>query len=108
MGNQFLLLTLLFAAALGKIYYHETFKDLDGWTEAEGKTDQFGLATEEWGIDTESTRLKTMKDATFYAIATKIDEPLDNTDKDLVLLLTVKHEQKIDCGGGYLKLMNSP
>jgi len=107
MGNQFLLLTLLFAAALGKIYYHETFKDLDGWTEAEGKTDQFGLATEEWGIDTESTRLKTMKDATFYAIATKIDEPLDNTDKDLVLLLTVKHEQKIDCGGGYLKLMNS-
>jgi len=107
MGNQFLLLTLLFAAALGKIYYHETFKDLDGWTEAEGKTDQFGLATEEWGIDTESTRLKTMKDATFYAIATKIDEPLDNTDKDLVLLLTVKHEQNIDCGGGYLKLMNS-
>jgi len=107
MGNQFLLLTLLFAAALGKIYYHETFKDLDGWTEAEGKTDQFGLATEEWGVDTESTRLKTMKDATFYAIATKIDEPLDNTDKDLVLLLNVKHEQNIDCGGGYLKLMNS-
>merc|ERR1719370_1814439 len=48
-----------------------------------------------------------MKDATFYAIATKIDEPLDNTDKDLVLLLNVKHEQNIDCGGGYLKLMNS-
>jgi calreticulin len=107
MGTQFLLLTLLFAAALGKIYYHETFENLDGWTEAEGKTGQFGLAKEEWGVDTESTRLKTMKDATFYAIATKIDEPLDNTDKDLVLLLNVKHEQNIDCGGGYLKLMNS-
>jgi len=107
MGNHFLLLTLLFAAALGKIYYHENFENLDGWTEAEGKTGQFALATEEWGVDTESTRLKTMKDATFYAIATKIDEPLDNTDKDLVLLLNVKHEQNIDCGGGYLKLMNS-
>jgi len=107
MGTQFLLLTLLFAAALGKIYYHETFENLDGWTEAEGKTGQFGLAKEEWGVDVESTRLKTMKDATFYAIATKIDEPLDNTDKDLVLLLNVKHEQNIDCGGGYLKLMNS-
>jgi len=105
MGNQFLL--LLFAAALGKIYYHETFQNLDGWTEAEGKTGQFGLAKEEWGVDTQSTRLKTMKDATFYAIATKIDEPLDNTDKDFVLLLNVKHEQNIDCGGGYLKLMNS-
>merc|ERR1711920_949272 len=68
---------------------------------------QFGLAKEEWGVDTVSTRLKTMKDATFYGIATKIDEPLDNTDKDLVLLLNVKHEQDIDCGGGYLKLMNS-
>jgi len=107
MGNQILLLTLLLAAALGKIYYHETFENMDGWTEAEGKTGQFGLAKEEWGVDTESTRLKTMKDATFYAIATKIDEPLDNTDKDLVLLLNVKHEQNIDCGGGYLKLMNS-
>jgi len=107
MGIHFLLLTLLFAAALGKIYYHENFENLDRWTEAEGKTGQFGLAKEEWGVDTESTRLKTMKDATFYAIATKIDEPLDNTDKDLVLLLNVKHEQNIDCGGGYLKLMNS-
>merc|ERR1712060_514752 len=60
-----------------------------------------------WGIDTESTRLKTLKDAKFYGISKKIDEPLDNTDKPLVLLLTVKHEQKIDCGGGYLKLMNT-
>merc|ERR1711920_897140 len=107
MGNHFLLLTLLFGAALGKIYFHETFANLDSWTEAEGKTGQFGLAKEEWGVDTVSTRLKTMKDATFYGIATKIDEPLDNTDKDLVLLLNVKHEQDIDCGGGYLKLMNS-
>merc|ERR1719474_2550827 len=102
-----LLLTSLFVAVLGKIYYHETFENLDGWTEAEGKTGLFGLAKEEWGIDTVSTRLKTLKDASFYAIATKIDEPLDNTDKDLVLLLNVKHEQNIDCGGGYLKLMNS-
>jgi len=101
------LTTSLLGIALGKIYFHETFENLDGWTEAEGKEGLFGLATEQWGIDTKSTRLKTLKDAKFYGIATKINEPLDNTDKPLVLLLTVKHEQKIDCGGGYLKLMNS-
>jgi len=107
MANQILLLAFLFVAALGKIYYHETFETLDGWTEAEGKTGQFGLAKEEWGVDTESTRLKTQKDASFYGIATKINEPFDNTEKPIVILLNVKHEQNIDCGGGYLKLMNS-
>jgi len=107
MGSDILLLTILAGSVFGKIYFHETFENLDGWTEAEGKTGVFGLGTEEWGLDTESTRLKTQKDASFYAISSKIDEPLDNTDKSLVLLLTVKHEQNIDCGGGYIKLMNS-
>jgi len=102
-----LLVGWLLGTTFGKVYFHETFKNLDRWTEAEGKTDLFGLAKEEWGLDTESTRLKTLKDAKFYAIAAKTDEPLDNSDKPLVLLLNVKHEQSIDCGGGYLKLMNA-
>lgn len=105
---MFLTLSIsLLSLALGKIYFHETFEKLEGWVEAEGKEGLFGLATEKWGIDTKSTRLKTLKDAKFYGISKKIDEPLHNTDKPLVILLTVKHEQKIDCGGGYLKLMNT-
>jgi len=102
-----LLATALLGNALGKIYFHETFKNLDRWTEGEGKEGNFALATEKWGYDTESTRLKTMKDAKFYNIAAKIDEPIDNKENPIVLLLTVKHEQDIDCGGGYLKLMNA-
>jgi len=107
MGAKVLLLTMLAGAVFGKIYFHEKFENMDRWTEADGKTGRFGLAKEEWGLDTESTRLKTQKDGSFYAIAAKIDEPFDNKDKTLVLLLNVKHEQEIDCGGGYLKLMNS-
>jgi len=107
MVRVLLLVGSLLGTAFGKVYFHETFKNLDRWTEAEGKTNLFGLAKEEWGLDTETTRLKTLKDANFYAIAAKIDEPLDNSDKPLVLLLNVKHEQNIDCGGGYLKLMNA-
>ena len=30
---------------------------------------------------------------------------MDNTDKDLVLQFSVKHAQKMDCGGGYIKLI---
>jgi len=92
---------------LAKIYFHEKFEKLDAWKEADGKEGNFGLATEQWGLDTESTRLKTKKDAKFYAISRKLPGPFDNADKQLALLLTVKHEQNIDCGGGYIKLLHS-
>ena len=31
-------------------------------------------------------------------------EPFSNEGKPLVVQFTVKHEQKIDCGGGYVKI----
>jgi len=31
-------------------------------------------------------------------------EPFDNEGKDLVIQYSVKHDQKIDCGGGYVKV----
>lgn len=30
---------------------------------------------------------------------------MDNTGKELVLQYSVKHEQDLDCGGGYIKLV---
>jgi calreticulin len=33
-----------------------------------------------------------------------LDEAFSNTDKELVLQLSVKHEQDLDCGGAYVKL----
>ena len=32
-------------------------------------------------------------------------EEFSNKGKDLVLSFTVKNDQKIDCGGGYIKLL---
>lgn len=49
--------------------------------------------------------LKTSQDARFYGISTKFD-PFSNRDKDLVIQFSVKHEQNIDCGGGYLKVFD--
>ncbi len=50
--------------------------------------------------------LQTSQDARFYAYTAKFPK-FSNKDKDLVLQYTVKHEQKIDCGGGYLKILPS-
>lgn len=49
--------------------------------------------------------LQTSEDARFYAMSTKF-KPFSNKDKPLVVQFSVKHEQNIDCGGGYLKLFD--
>lgn len=49
--------------------------------------------------------LQTSQDARFYAISRKFT-PFSNKDKPLVLQFSVKHEQNIDCGGGYLKVFD--
>lgn len=51
------------------------------------------------------TGLQTSQDARFYALSTKFS-PFSNRDKPLVIQFSVKHEQNIDCGGGYLKVFD--
>ncbi len=53
------------------------------------------------------TGIQTSQDARFYGISSMLKEPFNNEDKDLVVQFTVKHEQKIDCGGGYVKIFKS-
>lgn len=49
--------------------------------------------------------IQTSEDAKFYAVSRKFT-PFSNKDKPLVIQFTVKHEQNIDCGGGYVKLFD--
>jgi hypothetical protein len=49
------------------------------------------------------TGIQTSQDARFYGISAKF-EPFSNEGKALVIQFTVKHEQNLDCGGGYAKL----
>ena len=50
--------------------------------------------------------IKTSQDAKFYAASAKFDKSFSNEEKPLVVQFTVKHEQNIDCGGGYVKLFD--
>jgi hypothetical protein len=51
------------------------------------------------------TGIQTSQDARFYALSSKF-KPFSSKDQPLVLQFTVKHEQNIDCGGGYAKVFD--
>lgn len=49
--------------------------------------------------------IQTSEDYRFYAISAEFPE-FSNKEKTLVFQFSVKHEQKLDCGGGYMKLLS--
>lgn len=61
----------------------------------------------EWHADAADKGIKTSQDARFYGISAPLKESFTNTGKDLVLQFSVKHEQDIDCGGAYIKLLGN-
>jgi len=101
--------------ASAKVHFKEEFdagwKDrwvVSDWKESEGTRGEWGwTAGKYFNDETADKGLQTSQDARFYAISAKIPEPFSNEGKDLVLQYQVKHEQNIDCGGGYIKLTPS-
>nr|ASC62375.1 calreticulin [Mizuhopecten yessoensis] len=96
------------------IVFKEEFMDGDAWTDrwvtSKHKSDmgKFELSAGAFYGDAEKDKgIKTSQDAHFYGSSAKFNEPFDNEDKTLVVQFTVKHEQNIDCGGGYVKLFPS-
>lgn len=107
----FLALSYLLVLASAKIYFQETFND--GWEqrwvksknkESEGTQGVWGWSAGKYYNDpVEDKGLQTTQDARFYQISAAFPE-FSSKGKDLVLQYSVKHEQKIDCGGGYIKI----
>lgn len=110
------LLTIFFTIlgiSTASVFLDERFSDGDAWTErwipsnntpeAAGK---FVLSHGKfYGDAIKDVGIQTATNASFYGISTGF-QPFSNKDKTLVLQLTVKHEQDIDCGGGYIKLFD--
>lgn len=57
-----------------------------------------------FGEESKEKGLKTIEDARFYDISAA-HEDFSNKGKKLIIQFSVKHEQTIDCGGGYIKLI---
>jgi len=61
--------------------------------------------TGKWFGDSQDKAIQTSIDAKHYGLSSLMTEPFTNEGTDLVIQYTVKHEQKIDCGGAYIKLL---
>ncbi|XP_041064244.1 calreticulin isoform X2 [Carcharodon carcharias] len=76
------------------------------WVESKHRSDygKFILHTGKFYGDSEKDKgIQTSQDAKFYARSIKFEQ-FNNEGQTLVIQYTVKHEQSIDCGGGYIKL----
>jgi len=100
----------LVAIVSSKVFFEETF---DGDWEKRWVASTFkGAEAGKWEVsagkffgDAQADKgLRTTEDARFYQISAEIAEDFSNKGKDLILQYSVKHEQNIDCGGGYIKL----
>ncbi|RLU17012.1 hypothetical protein DMN91_011081 [Ooceraea biroi] len=103
---------LVLAAATAENYLDETFSEdswADNWIYSEHSGKEFGkfaLSHGKFWNDPENDKgIQTLQDAKFYAISRKFT-PFSNKDKTLVVQFSVKHEQNIDCGGGYVKVFD--
>jgi len=104
------------AAVSAEVYFQEEFTDGDAWKDrwvvsdwkkSAGQAGEWALSAGEHFADKDKCQgLKTTQDARFYSVSSKMTD-FSNKDKTLVVQFSVKHQQKIDCGGGYVKLMPS-
>jgi calreticulin len=109
-GSLVIVVLGLMAIASAKVYFQETF---DGDWEKRWVASTFkGAEAGKWEVsagtfygDAQADKgLRTTEDARFYQITAEMPEEFSNKGKDLIVQYSVKHEQNIDCGGGYIKL----
>jgi len=99
---------LLAVAVQGEVFFEENFDAgwEDRWVKSSFKGSDEGAWTTSAGKyygDVDNKGLQTTTDYRWYDISAKTDD-FNNKGKKLVIQYTVKHEQTLDCGGGYIKL----
>lgn len=106
------LLILSVSDGFAEIFFEEKFLD-DSWKKdwiySEHPGQEFGKFVlshgKFWNDPNNDKGIQTSQDARFYALSKKFT-PFSNEHKPLVLQFSVKHEQNIDCGGGYIKVFD--
>jgi calreticulin len=95
------------------VYRKEQFND-DGWKSRWTESSKWKPKSEmgawkhtagKWYADESDKGIQTSEDARFYGISAKLEKPFVSADKPLVIQYSVKHEQNLDCGGAYIKLL---
>jgi len=86
---------------MGKVFYDETFDSNweSRWVKSESRSDVGKLVLSDDGIKTDDP-------ARFFQYSSTFKE-FSNKDDELVFQFESRHEQNLDCGGGYLKILES-
>merc|ERR1712083_511886 len=106
-----LILLAVIGTTFAEIIFEERFgsDDLEGWVQSTHKGAEAGkfvvTAGKFYGDAEKDKGIQTSQDARFYALSKEF-KPSSNAEKPLVIQFTVKHEQNIDCGGGYAKIFD--
>lgn len=99
---------------LQAVLFEQFQADTSRWKASHAKkNDEFSYVGE-WAIEEPTVYpgfagdkgLVVKSPAAHHAISAKFDEPLDNTEKSLVVQYEVKLQQGLECGGAYVKLLS--
>jgi calreticulin len=112
MTLKLLVLFLLVHSSFAEIIFEEHFEDgwqnrwvNSDWKKSEGKAGTFKHTAGKWAGDHDDRGIQTGHDAKHYALSAKVPE-FTNKNRTLVLQYSIKFEQDIECGGGYIKLLS--
>ncbi|PKI37731.1 hypothetical protein CRG98_041882 [Punica granatum] len=107
-----LALSSLVVIASAGVFFEERFEDgwekrwvISDWKRDENMAGEWNYTSGKWNGDPNDKGIQTSEDYRFYAISAEYPE-FSNKDKTLVFQFSVKHEQQLDCGGGYMKLLS--
>lgn len=115
--SSFLLLLILLVFSHlscfnGEVVFEERFDEgwesrwvKSDWKRSEGTAGSFKHTAGKWAGDHDDKGIQTYPDARHFAISAKIPE-FNNKGRTLVLQYSIKFEQDIECGGGYIKLLS--
>jgi len=106
-------LATIAAPAAAEIYLKEDFNDAawtSRWTvpskwKSSSDLGKWEHTAGEWYADENDKGIQTSEDARFYGLSAPLTKTFTSDDKPLVIQYSVKHEQKLDCGGAYIKLL---
>jgi len=115
MKSTFLLVLAAFVAcAMATVYFEDDLSKsgwesrwvVSDWKKSDGTAGTWDLSPGTYFQDAEADKgLHTTQDARFYAISAAFPKAFSNKGKRLVVQFSVKHQQNIDCGGGYIKVL---
>lgn len=96
-----------------KIHFHEQFdRDWETrWQKTEAKVEQQGTfewTKGKWPLENDKAYgIQTTTDAKFYEISCRLPTPITTGGQPLVFQYSLRFENDIECGGGYLKLIGT-